>query len=163
MPLARADSSNLWAVPRLCSMNAAPKPRPRMETSAPVRPSRLRSTSRESVFAKFEVARALESSPPMPAPNKVRRMNSRRDVPASISQESLWTDPASMDGAQVQSQLRSLQDLTRRCLLGEHAEKIPPNKSESIGGDSAVAVYSPVSPSIEISGLSGISARTLSF
>jgi Cyclin M transmembrane N-terminal domain len=60
-----------------------------------------------------KAARTLESSPPMPAPNKVRRMNSRRDVPASISPDSLWTDPASMDGAQVQSQLRSLQDLTR--------------------------------------------------
>src|SRR5262249_45494431 len=35
MPLARADSSNAWAVPRLCSMKAAPKPRPRMDTSAP--------------------------------------------------------------------------------------------------------------------------------
>src|ERR1700746_746107 len=102
MPLARADSSNPWAVPRLCSMNAAPKPRPRMETSAPVRQSRLRSTSRESVFAKFEAARTLESSPPMPAPNNVRRINSRRDVPASIVQESLWTDLASMDGNQVQ-------------------------------------------------------------
>src|SRR6266404_9657587 len=114
MPLARADSSNPWAVPRLCSMNAAPKPRPRMETSAPVRPSRLRSTSRVSVFAKFEAARTLESSPPMPAPNNVRRMNSRRDVPASIVQESLWTDPASMDETRVQSRSQSLQDRTRR-------------------------------------------------
>ena len=29
-----------------------------------------------------------------------------------------------MGGAQVRSQLRSWQDLTRRCLLGEHAERI---------------------------------------
>src|ERR1700747_3401046 len=85
MPLARADSSNAWAAPRLCSMKAAPKPRPRMETSAPVRPSCRRSTGRDSAFADGEAAREIKLA--MAPPKSVRRMKSRRELPAFMVQD----------------------------------------------------------------------------
>src|SRR5215469_17902053 len=85
MPLARADSSNAWAVSRVCSMKAAPKPRPRMETSAPVRPSCLRSTGRGSAFADGEPAREIKLA--MAPPKRVRRMKSRREFPAFMVQD----------------------------------------------------------------------------
>src|SRR6478672_504210 len=96
MPLAIADSSNVWAVPRLCSMNAAPKPRPRMETSASVRPSFRRSTGPGLALADGEAAREIK--PAMAPPKRVRRMKSRRELPAFIFENSLWRNPVSTEG-----------------------------------------------------------------
>src|SRR6266481_8378382 len=93
MPLAIADSSNVCAVPRLCSMNAAPKPRPRMETSASVRPSFRRSTGPDLSLADGEAAREIK--PAMAPPKRVRRMKSRRELPAFIFEKSLWRNPVS--------------------------------------------------------------------
>jgi hypothetical protein len=87
MPLARADSSYACAVPRLCSMNAAPQPRPRMETLSPVRPSFRRSTGRDSALADGEAARDIKTA--MAPPKRVRRMNPGENFPFSWSKMAL--------------------------------------------------------------------------